>query len=158
MVWATSVAHYRKKTLRVRVLIGLFNQQFYLWPPIYGRVIHPQVLPYLFSTSGLWLSDLTVTQLLLETPAEHERGIINGVQSSLNKLMDILKFLLVMFLPWPEVFGWLIIVSFLFICMGFFMFAIYSHKERGHLFHFEQYGAVKEEAPETRFSEPVIKS
>ena len=99
------------------------------------------------------MSDLTVTQLLLETPAEHERGVINGVQSSLNKLMDILKFLIVMFLPWPEVFGWLIIMSFAFICIGFLLFAIYAHKERGYLTRFEQYGSVKQDVSGGKLNE-----
>ena len=76
------------------------------------------------------MADLTVTQLLLETPAEHERGIINGVQNSLNKLMDIIKFLLVIFLPWPQTFGYLIIVSFAFICVGFVLFSVYACQAR----------------------------
>eukprot|EP00923_Selenidium_pygospionis_P048923 GHVN01084187.1.p1 GENE.GHVN01084187.1~~GHVN01084187.1.p1 ORF type:complete len:200 (+),score=7.00 GHVN01084187.1:150-749(+) len=88
------------------------------------------------SRLGLWMSDLTVTQLLLETPAEHERGIINGVQNSLNKLMDIIKFMLVIFLPWPQMFGWLVILSFTFIVIGYIFYAIYSRQIRGHLFDF----------------------
>ena len=44
---------------------------------------------------GLWSADLTVTQLLLETPKDEERGIVNGVQTSLNRMMDMFKFILV---------------------------------------------------------------
>jgi hypothetical protein len=56
-------------------------------------------------------------------------GIINGVQNSLNKLMDIIKFLLVIFLPWPQTFGFLVIVSFAFIFGGFLLFSLYAHQE-----------------------------
>ena len=108
--------------------------------------------------AGLWVADLTVTQLLIETPEEHERGIINGVQNSINKLMDILKSLLVIFLPWPQTFGYLVMVSFAFMFFAAVLFAVYSHQTRGHLFHFEQLeDDVKKNrilAPEARFNGP----
>ncbi|KAF7226005.1 solute carrier family 40 member 1-like, partial [Nothobranchius furzeri] len=44
---------------------------------------------------GLWSFDLTVTQLLQETICESERGVVNGVQSSVNYLMDLLHFIMV---------------------------------------------------------------
>ncbi|KAJ8314091.1 hypothetical protein KUTeg_008652 [Tegillarca granosa] len=87
---------------------------------------------------GLWLSDLTISQLFLENVVETERGIVNGVQSSLNKLMDMLKFLLVILVPQPELFGFLILISFMFICLGWVFYARYSHSVRGHLFHFDK--------------------
>jgi iron-regulated transporter 1 len=48
---------------------------------------------------GLWLADLVVTQLLQENVIETERGVVNGVQNSLNMLLEMIKFFLVMFLP-----------------------------------------------------------
>ncbi|XP_060597405.1 solute carrier family 40 member 1-like [Ruditapes philippinarum] len=87
---------------------------------------------------GLWMADLTITQLFLEHVKETERGIVNGVQTSLNKLMDMLKFIMVIAAPDPHVFGILILVSFFFIILGWISYAKYSYGVRGHLFHFDK--------------------
>jgi len=91
--------------------------------------------------AGLWVADLTITQLFLEKVAVKERGIVNGVQSSLNKLMDVLKFVLVIAFPHIETFGYLIILSFTFICLGWLSYAIFLRRARGHFFHFEKCGS-----------------
>mgnify|MGYP003573967192 CR=1 FL=1 len=90
------------------------------------------------SRTGLWMADLVVTQLLQETVAETERGVVNGVQNSLNMLMEMTKFVLVIVAPHVETFGILIIISFLFICLAGVLFATHSYRVRGHLFHFER--------------------
>ncbi|XP_046573527.1 solute carrier family 40 member 1-like [Haliotis rubra] len=95
---------------------------------------------------GLWVADLTITQLFLERVKEHERGKVNGVQNSLNKFMDVLKFILVVALPQPPVFGYLVIVSFAFICLGFGLYASYSRRARGHLLPFHKKCITTEEA------------
>ena len=82
------------------------------------------------------MSDLVVTQLLQESVREQERGIVNGVQNSLNMLMDLLKFSLVIVLPQIDTYGYLIILSFIFICFASLLFAFHSRRVRGHLFHF----------------------
>lgn len=87
---------------------------------------------------GLWMADLTITQLFLENVEENQRGIVNGVQTSLNQLMDMLKFVMVIIAPQPEVFGLLVLISFGFILLGWLFYAKYSHKARGHLFHFDK--------------------
>ena len=84
------------------------------------------------------MADLTITQLFLETVEESQRGIVNGVQTSLNQLMDMLKFVMVIVAPQPEVFGILIFISFAFILLGWVFYAKYSHQSRGHLFHFDK--------------------
>ena len=61
------------------------------------------------------MADLVVTQLFQENVPELERGIVNGVQNSLNMLMDMIKNALVIALPRVETFGILIILSFIFI-------------------------------------------
>ena len=81
----------------------------------------------------LWMADLTISQLLQENVADKERGVVGGVQSSLNRFMDLLKFLLVVCLPNPESFGILIIISFLFVVMGDLSYTYYSYKTRGHI-------------------------
>lgn len=75
---------------------------------------------------GLWLSDLTITQILQENVEEEHRGVIGGVQNALNSSMDTVKFILVIILPQQETFGWLIIASYAFICIGALFYASYA--------------------------------
>lgn len=81
---------------------------------------------------GLWVSDLTVTQILQENVEEEHRGVIGGVQNALNSAMDTIKFILVIALPEAATFGWLIIASYAFICLGAVFYASYavSHREK----------------------------
>ncbi|KAK7886270.1 hypothetical protein WMY93_025891 [Mugilogobius chulae] len=79
---------------------------------------------------GLWSFDLTVTQLLQENISESERGVVNGVQSSMNYLMDLLHFIMVISAPQPQHFGYLVIISVLFIATGHTMYFMYAHKTK----------------------------
>ena len=81
------------------------------------------------------MADLSITQLFLEAVIETERGIVNGVQSSLNKLMDVFKFGLVVAVPDTETFGFLIIISFAFVSLGWVLYAVFVRRARGHFFH-----------------------
>ena len=74
------------------------------------------------------MADLVITQLFQENVAEMERGIVNGVQNSLNMLNDMLKFALVIALPDIKTFGILIILSFVFICLGAVFFVVHVWK------------------------------
>jgi len=85
---------------------------------------------------GLWVVDLTVNQLLQEKVEEDVRGVVNGVQDSLNNTLDLVKCILVILLPAQETFALLIFASFISINFGWFMYALYSRSQRGHLFHF----------------------
>ncbi|XP_024917287.1 solute carrier family 40 member 1 [Cynoglossus semilaevis] len=82
---------------------------------------------------GLWSFDLTVTQLLQENICESERGVVNGVQSSMNYLMDLLHFIMVISAPQPHHFGILVIISVLFITAGHTMYFLYSHRDKRKL-------------------------
>ncbi|XP_028835633.1 solute carrier family 40 member 1 isoform X2 [Denticeps clupeoides] len=79
---------------------------------------------------GLWSFDLTVTQLLQESICESERGVVNGVQSSMNYLMDLLHFVMVISAPQPHHFGILVIISVLFITTGHTMYFLYARKAK----------------------------
>ena len=79
---------------------------------------------------GLWLCDLTITQILQENVPEEHRGTIGGVQNGFNSTMDTIKFILVIGLPNQETFGWLILASFVCTCTGFVAFASYAWKSR----------------------------
>uniref|UniRef100_A0A4W4HDD2 Solute carrier family 40 member n=1 Tax=Electrophorus electricus TaxID=8005 RepID=A0A4W4HDD2_ELEEL len=80
---------------------------------------------------GLWSFDLTVTQLIQENVAEAERGVINGVQNSMNYLLDLLHFIMVILAPNPEAFGLLVILSVSFVAMGHMMYFRFAFKTLG---------------------------
>merc|ERR1711879_272154 len=63
---------------------------------------------------GLWITDLTINQILQERVEEERRGVINGVQDSMNNSLDLLKCVLVILLPQPRQFGFL--DSLLYLC------------------------------------------
>ncbi|KAL0964010.1 hypothetical protein UPYG_G00316480 [Umbra pygmaea] len=81
---------------------------------------------------GLWSFDLTVTQLMQENVIESERGVINGVQNSMNYLLDLLHFIMVILAPNPEAFGLLVILSVSFVVMGHIMYFRFAFKSLGH--------------------------
>ncbi|XP_016105688.1 solute carrier family 40 member 1 [Sinocyclocheilus grahami] len=86
---------------------------------------------------GLWSFDLTVTQLIQENVIESERGVINGVQNSMNYLLDLLHFIMVILAPNPEAFGLLVIISVSFVAMGHMMYFRFAYKSlRSRLFLF----------------------
>merc|ERR1719220_93486 len=85
---------------------------------------------------GLWIVDLTINQILQERVAEDRRGVVNGVQDSINNTFDLLKCVFVILLPSQETFALLIFISFASINFGWLMYALYSRSQRGHLFHF----------------------
>lgn len=82
---------------------------------------------------GLWGFDLTITQLIQESIPEHDRGIFNGVQSSLNSMMDMLTYILVIILPQIEMFGILVLISSVTISSCYIMYCMYAFHVRGHI-------------------------
>ena len=68
---------------------------------------------------GLWIVDLTINQILQERVEEDKRGVVNGVQDSINNSLDLLKCVLVIFLPHQETFALLIFFSFASINIGY---------------------------------------
>ena len=67
---------------------------------------------------GLWIVDLTINQILQERVAEDRRGVVNGVQDSINNTFDLLKCVFVILLPSEETFALLIFISFASINFG----------------------------------------
>ena len=72
----------------------------------------------ILARAGLWMADLSITQILQENVEEQKRGVIGGVQNSINSSLNLLKFGLVLLMPDQHMFGILIILSFTFICLG----------------------------------------
>ena len=79
--------------------------------------------------TGLWLADLSINQILQENVEEKKRGTVGGVQSSLNSSFNLLKFCLVLIMPMENMFGLLVILSFIFICFGALSMSYYSVQE-----------------------------
>ncbi|KAF3842665.1 hypothetical protein F7725_001514 [Dissostichus mawsoni] len=94
-------------------------------PPAVLHVCQPAVC------WSLWSFDLTVTQLIQENVMESERGVINGVQNSMNYLLDLLHFIMVILAPNPEAFGLLVIISVSFVAMGHIMYFGFAFKSLG---------------------------
>ena len=78
------------------------------------------------------MTDLVISQIQQENVPERERGIVNGVQNSLNNFMDMLKFILVIFLPRLETFGYLIMLSFVFILIAGLFYDYHCFKVSQH--------------------------
>ena len=80
----------------------------------------------LMAKFGLWIADITITQTIQEDVEEEHRGVINGVQNSMNSLMDTIKFSLVILLPAERTFGFLILASFVSIVCGAASYTIHA--------------------------------
>ena len=103
---------------------------------------------------GLWMFDLTVTQLVQERVVEEERGVVSGVMNAMNSLMDMLRYILVIAAPRPEHFRYLTFISVGSVSMGVLLYAYYVRKMRGHLFHFKDgYHRLKKKISKTGFQE-----
>jgi iron-regulated transporter 1 len=74
------------------------------------------------SRFGLWLVDLVINQIMQENVDESERGTVGGVQNSLNNLINLIKFALVIWLNQIDQFGILVAVS---VAAVFISFCLY---------------------------------
>lgn len=92
----------------------------------------------IISRFGLWLSDLSISQLQQENVPEEERGIVGAMQKSFNSLLDMSMYICVISLPKPEQFGILAIMSVAAVGIAGILYATFAYKTRGHLFHFER--------------------
>eukprot|EP00794_Sanderia_malayensis_P003608 gene3608-4118_t len=90
------------------------------------------MLGLLLSRIGLWMTDLTVTQLLQENVAEKHRGVVSGTQSAFNAVLDMLHYVLTIALPSPNQFGILTLISFGAISLGFLSYIIFYWR-KSHL-------------------------
>lgn len=67
---------------------------------------------------GLWVADLSITQIMQESVAETERGTVFGVENALCMLFSVCKDLMAILLPNPKTFGILILISFVTVFLG----------------------------------------
>lgn len=105
---------------------SIFNYFFLSPTHIYTSIIM-LLVGTAFSRFGLWLFDLSINQIIQENVPEKDRGIVGGVQNSLNKVFDMLKYLLVIFLPNFSQYGYLVILSVIFVFIALVLFSIYVY-------------------------------
>jgi len=98
---------------------------------------------------GLWLADLSINQIQQEGVEEKQRGIIGGVQSSLQQLFNMAKFLMVILMPNPYMFGILILLSFTFVTLGAISMTAYAGLQ-GKLKCWRGYEAAATREPDLR--------
>uniref|UniRef100_F1KYN6 Solute carrier family 40 member n=2 Tax=Ascaris suum TaxID=6253 RepID=F1KYN6_ASCSU len=103
---------------------------------------------------GLYMADLSITQIMQETVPENQRGTVFGVQDSACQFFSVLKDVMVIILPDPRTFGALIIVSVLFVLSGFLFYCYYLIKTR----HQSVTQITKETSSVTPESSPVMLS
>ena len=99
-------------------------------PPVSYLSLILLLVGMILARIGLWGFDLAITQLIQESVAESVRGTFSGVQSSLNSLMELLTYILVIAFPLPSQFGFLVLISAAFVTLGYILFFIYVHKSK----------------------------
>ncbi|KAE9549332.1 hypothetical protein FO519_007448 [Halicephalobus sp. NKZ332] len=82
------------------------------------------------SRLGLWMVDLSVTQIMQESILEEERNTIFGVQNAFCQFFSVLKDILVILLPDQRTFGLLIIMSVAFVFTGLLQYIWYLIKTK----------------------------
>lgn len=80
------------------------------------------------SRFGLWLTDLVINQIFQENIKENERGVVGGVQSSINMFFDLVKYLAVIILNDVNQYGYLVIMSVSGVFISFCLYTVYAIK------------------------------
>lgn len=81
------------------------------------------------SRFGLWITDLVIHQIIQESVDEKERGVIGGVQSSINRIFDLLKFIFVIIFSDVTQYGYLVIISVVGVIFSFILYTVYAIRE-----------------------------
>jgi solute carrier family 40 (iron-regulated transporter), member 1 len=83
------------------------------------------------SRVGLWVFDITMTQLFQEYVHPSVRGVVGGVQESLNAFFGIIAFILGICVPDPQNFHIYVSIGYasVGICMLIYAFSIYIRRE-----------------------------
>jgi hypothetical protein len=77
---------------------------------------------------GLWIADMGVNQLI-QTETESP-PLISSVQTSVNILMELFKFIIVLFIPEVNQFYILILISYGSVLLATILFCLYVFKSR----------------------------
>ncbi|KAH9487158.1 Solute carrier family 40 member 1 [Psilocybe cubensis] len=96
------------------------------------------------SRIGLWSFDLCQLKLLQLTLADHpRRNTLNGLQFSLQNLLDLLRYIMVIFLSRPSEFKYTAVISFGAVFSAASSYLVYLRRERGHLIHAEWFTRMR---------------
>ncbi|ORX92577.1 hypothetical protein K493DRAFT_225311, partial [Basidiobolus meristosporus CBS 931.73] len=90
------------------------------------------------SRIGLWSFDLSQVHIVQSQVANEDAGRINGLQHSLCNVFDLAQFGLTIIFYNPEDFIIPVTTSFVMVLLAACTFSYYTHRQRGHLFHFEK--------------------
>eukprot|EP00798_Chlamydomonas_sp_ICE-L_P006629 gene6629-3285_t len=75
---------------------------------------------------GLWIFDLSVTQLVQELVPHNELGVVSGVQGSLQAAFETIQFLAGLYCADPSLFYLLLIGSMVIVAVATAMFTVYA--------------------------------
>ncbi|RWS09082.1 solute carrier family 40 member 1-like protein [Dinothrombium tinctorium] len=86
------------------------------------------LLGLIISRFGMWIADLTINQLIQTETSEP--AVVGGVQTSLNKVMNLAKFFLVTAMPKVSTYWILVLISYAASCISVLFFAFFALRRK----------------------------